>query len=178
MNAIRGNIGTCSRCSRTEHMDGSKVGWVCVGCNKFICRECTMTIPRSEPVEYYHDTLCSEKCWNKMGRPQEEEHYKGCFKELRPEVAARLLVRWMPHYAGYMIGNGFRISLGGGPVWVSNNHPSILIRDRDAKKIYEGGGRIEFRHGGEGKIWNFPNSRWVAGYSTKDALEIVCPQVK
>lgn len=62
---------TCGTCRKTEHEDGSKVTWKCSVCEKTICRECTLTIPGSCPLEYFERTLCSHACWIAAGRPDE-----------------------------------------------------------------------------------------------------------
>ena len=47
------------------------VTWRCCGCERLVCRGCTLTIPDSRPREYYHETFCSIPCWEKMGKPDE-----------------------------------------------------------------------------------------------------------
>jgi hypothetical protein len=48
-----------------------QVTWRCQGCNGLVCRSCTLKIPNSRPVEYYHATLCSIRCWERVGKPDE-----------------------------------------------------------------------------------------------------------
>ncbi len=79
----------CVRCRKEVNNDGSKVEWRCAGCHGLVCRECTLTLPGwrrpTEPHgkagydpepsaggrEYYHDTLCSKQCWERVGGPDE-----------------------------------------------------------------------------------------------------------
>jgi hypothetical protein len=59
----------CCRCGKKQHADGSAVTWKCQGCQGLVCRECTLTIPGSVPLEYYEETLCSVACWQAIGSP-------------------------------------------------------------------------------------------------------------
>lgn len=53
----------CCKCGATAHReDHSPVTWRCVQCHNLLCRTCTLTIPDSNPVEYYEDTYCSDTC--------------------------------------------------------------------------------------------------------------------
>ncbi len=53
----------CCKCGATKHReDDSPVTWRCIECDKLLCRTCTLTIPYSNPVEYYEDTYCSNEC--------------------------------------------------------------------------------------------------------------------
>lgn len=62
----------CSKCDKTVNdADGTKVQWMCNVCDSLVCRDCTLTIPGSMPIEYFHETLCSHACWEKAGRPEE-----------------------------------------------------------------------------------------------------------
>lgn len=63
--------GACVRCKETEHDDTSLVTWRCCVCEAFTCRNCTLTIPRSVPTEYYWQTFCSQRCWIAAGSPKE-----------------------------------------------------------------------------------------------------------
>jgi hypothetical protein len=57
------NLTGCCKCGATKHReDDSPVTWSCVQCGKLICRTCTLTIPHSNPIEYYEDTYCSDVC--------------------------------------------------------------------------------------------------------------------
>lgn len=49
------------------------IDWKCRGCEKFVCHNCTLTVPGSVPLRFREDTLCSEECWRKIGAPREEE---------------------------------------------------------------------------------------------------------
>ena len=61
----------CSQCGTLQNEDASAVLWVCRGCQQPVCRACTLTIPESSPPEYYLDTLCSRRCWEAVGEPDE-----------------------------------------------------------------------------------------------------------
>jgi hypothetical protein len=37
----------CIRCSKKVNNDGSDVTWRCAGCNRLVCRECTLCEPRA-----------------------------------------------------------------------------------------------------------------------------------
>lgn len=62
--------GTCVSCGKSEHDDGSSVTWECLSCKGCVCRECTLTIPGSKPLEYYYETFCSKTCWEAAGSPE------------------------------------------------------------------------------------------------------------
>lgn len=36
--------------------------WRCVGCNRYVCVNCILTVPNSKPVEIMAPALCSEVC--------------------------------------------------------------------------------------------------------------------
>lgn len=57
----------CCKCGRK----GDDVTWVCVGCERKVCRDCTLVVPESSPRIYYYDTLCSTECWEAIGSPEE-----------------------------------------------------------------------------------------------------------
>lgn len=61
----------CYACLTNKNPDDSPVTWKCCQCGNTICMNHTLTIPDSEPTEYYHDTLCSTVCWEKAGCPKE-----------------------------------------------------------------------------------------------------------
>lgn len=62
----------CGQCGKTINpADNSPVEWLCVVCDKRVCRDCLLTIPGSCPTEYFAETLCSRLCWEKAGRPAE-----------------------------------------------------------------------------------------------------------
>ena len=52
--------------------------WRCRGCNGLVCPRCVLCVPdgknlepHAEGREYFHDTLCSIRCWERVGRPDE-----------------------------------------------------------------------------------------------------------
>jgi|SRR5271165_1191361 len=55
----------CCQCGKTVNSDDSPVTWVCCVCERLVCRDHTLTIPGSVPLEYYEDTLCSLECLSK-----------------------------------------------------------------------------------------------------------------
>jgi hypothetical protein len=61
----------CCVCQAVKNDDESPVTWRCIGCGRAVCRQHTLTIPGSVPLEYYYDTLCSHACWEKIGSPEE-----------------------------------------------------------------------------------------------------------
>lgn len=61
----------CAKCGKSRHEDDSKVTWRCSVCESTVCRDCTLTIPGSCPLEYFERTLCSHACWITAGRPDE-----------------------------------------------------------------------------------------------------------
>jgi hypothetical protein len=77
----------CCRCLRkgrvgvTETNAGVPICWQCCTCGRFVCIECTLTVPGSTPPEFYDDTYCSEGCRN--GEPPEpceaDCEFPGCF---------------------------------------------------------------------------------------------------
>lgn len=58
----------CCRCERrgrtgvTDYNDGVPIEWQCCRCGRFVCIECTLTVPGSSPPELYSDTYCSTAC--------------------------------------------------------------------------------------------------------------------
>lgn len=38
------------------------ITWKCCQCHNFVCFNCTLVIPYSEPPQFYGDTYCSEAC--------------------------------------------------------------------------------------------------------------------
>lgn len=58
----------CCRCQRrgrvgvTDVNAGMPIEWRCSKCGQYVCIDCTLTIPGSEPPEFYEDTYCSEAC--------------------------------------------------------------------------------------------------------------------
>jgi hypothetical protein len=64
------SMPACSQCGALAHGNADPpITWKCQVCNRLVCRSCTLTIPGSDPVEYYETTLCSRTCWEKAGRP-------------------------------------------------------------------------------------------------------------
>ena len=89
----------CIQCGKKVNADGSGVTWRCAGCNRLVCRECTLCepgpsrravtasswlvnwvaqiddrsfdVPSPGGVKYMEDTLCSLRCWERIGRPEE-----------------------------------------------------------------------------------------------------------
>lgn len=110
----------CIRCGKKVNTDGSEVTWRCIGCNRLVCRDCTLCEPgqrgrdheyrlgqretlrriaemtdgdarekilselakaEAEPtfsyvpspggIRYMDDTLCSLRCWERIGKPEE-----------------------------------------------------------------------------------------------------------
>jgi hypothetical protein len=69
---IRERIGEgCCQCGKTRHEDGSAVLWLCCVCHRVVCRDCAMRIPGRVPAEYHEQTLCSNACWERAGKPTE-----------------------------------------------------------------------------------------------------------
>lgn len=64
-------IPACGRCGAERNEDGSAVLWKCQMCDIFVCQKCTLTIPRTRPIEYYWGTFCSQECHVKAGSPQD-----------------------------------------------------------------------------------------------------------
>jgi hypothetical protein len=69
---IRERVGErCCQCTQIQHADGSPVLWLCCECKRLVCRDCAMKIPGRTPAEYYIQTLCSNACWERAGKPEE-----------------------------------------------------------------------------------------------------------
>ena len=49
------------------------IDWTCRVCDRYVCHNCTLTVPGSVPLRFREETLCSEECWKKIGSPREEE---------------------------------------------------------------------------------------------------------
>ena len=52
--------------------------WRCQGCNGLVCRNHTLCMPDARDHrphyrgrEYYHETMCSLQCWERLGKPDE-----------------------------------------------------------------------------------------------------------
>lgn len=58
----------CIRCKKTINQDGTRVTWRCAHCGHKVCRECTRQV---FPGEYHAMTLCSDACWEAVGRPDD-----------------------------------------------------------------------------------------------------------
>lgn len=103
----------CIQCGKKVNKDGSEVMWRCAGCNRLVCRDCTLCVPGTRGVsvittytkhpdepgavkigesivpasvtgegtwsylpspggnEYMTDTLCSVRCWERIGKPED-----------------------------------------------------------------------------------------------------------
>ena len=55
-----------------------QVTWRCAGCHRLVCQAHTLCQPTAQNLEphaggteYYELTLCSVRCWERMGRPEE-----------------------------------------------------------------------------------------------------------
>lgn len=64
-------IPACGRCSAERNVDGSAVLWKCSVCGTYVCQKCTLTIPRTNPIEYYWGTFCSRECHVQAGSPED-----------------------------------------------------------------------------------------------------------
>lgn len=56
---------------RDRERDVQRITWKCEGCGRFVCFNCTLTVPGSIPLEFRDKTLCSEGCWEKVGKPDD-----------------------------------------------------------------------------------------------------------